>query len=60
MGIKLVKYGVYASSDNGVISHDKLKDRDLDNQHPITAIEGLSEALAKLTEVVINMITNLF
>lgn len=43
MGVRLVKHGVAA--DGGTYDHNKLGNRDLPDQHPISSITGLQEAL---------------
>lgn len=43
MGVRLVKHGVAA--DSGTYDHNKLENRDLPNQHSISSITGLQEAL---------------
>ena len=43
MGVRLVKHGVAA--DGGTYDHNKLENRDLPDQHPISSITGLQEAL---------------
>ena len=43
MGVRLVKHGVTA--DGGTYDHNELWNRDLPDQHPISAITGLQEAL---------------
>lgn len=46
MGVRLVKYGVAA--DGGTYDHNKLGNRDLPDQHPISSITGLQEELEKV------------
>lgn len=46
MGIRLVKHGVAA--DGGTYDHNKLENRDLPDQHPISSITGLQEELNKI------------
>lgn len=46
MGVRLVKYGVTA--DGGTYDHNKLENRDMEDQHPISAITGLQEKLDNL------------
>lgn len=47
MGVRLVKHGV-DSGGEGTCDHNLLFNRDMDDQHPISAITGLQEALDKL------------
>lgn len=46
MGVRLVKHGVAA--DGGTYDHNKLENRDLPDQHPISSITGLQEELNKI------------
>lgn len=46
MGVRLVKHGVAA--DGGTYDHNKLGNRDLPDQHPISSITGLQEELDKV------------
>ena len=46
MGVRLVKHGVAA--DGGTYDHNKLGNRDLPDQHPISSITGLQEELEKV------------
>ena len=46
MGIRLVKHGV--ATDGGTYDHNKLENRDLPDQHPISSITGLQDELEKV------------
>jgi hypothetical protein len=46
VGVRLVKHGVAA--DGGTYDHNKLGNRDLPDQHPISSITGLQEELEKV------------
>lgn len=46
MGVRLVKYGVI--NGTGTYNHDELLNRDLPNQHPISAIIGLEDRLKQI------------
>lgn len=43
MGVRLVKYGII--NGTGTYNHDELLNRDLPDQHPISAITGLEDRL---------------
>ena len=43
MGVRLVKYGV--NNGTGTYNHDEMENRDLPDQHPISAITGLDDRL---------------
>lgn len=47
MGVRLVKYGV----NTGVYNHDELLNKDLPDQHPISAITGLEEKLNEINSI---------
>lgn len=49
MGVRLVKYGVI--NGTGTYNHDELINRDLPDQHPISAITGLEDRLNNLTSI---------
>ena len=49
MAVRLVKYGV--SNHTGTYNHDELENRDLENQHPISAITGLEDRLNLLEQM---------
>lgn len=46
MGIRLVKYGL--TNGTGTYNHDELFNRDLPDQHPISAITGLEDRLKQI------------
>lgn len=46
MGVRLVKYGVI--NGTGTYNHDELYNRDLPDQHPISAITGLEDRLKQI------------
>lgn len=46
MGVRLVKYGVINGA--GTYNHDELTNRDLPDQHPISAITGLEDRLKQI------------
>lgn len=46
MGIRLVKYGV--NNGTGTYYHDELSNRDLPDQHPISAITGLEDKIKQI------------
>lgn len=46
MGVRLVKYGVI--NGTGTYNHDELINRDLPDQHPISAITGLEDRLEQI------------
>lgn len=46
MGVRLVKYGVI--NGTGTYNHDELLNRDLPDQHPISAITGLEDRLKQI------------
>lgn len=50
MGIRLVKYGT--SNSTGTYNHDELQNRDLPNQHPISAIDGLEDRLNQIEKCI--------
>ena len=54
MGIKLVRYFRKTPEGSIIYDHDVLLNRDLKNQHPIYAIEGLQEELDNLQELIEN------
>ncbi len=49
MGVRLVKYGV--SNNTGTYNHNELLNRDLPDQHPISAITGLEDRLNEATGI---------
>lgn len=49
MGVRLVKYGL--SGGTGTYKHDELENRELDDQHPISSITGLVEALDNVSGI---------
>ena len=61
MGVRLVRYnnGVItgSGSSGGTYDHNELTNRDLVNQHPISAITGLQESLDEL-QALINSLVN--
>lgn len=61
MGVRLVRYnnGVVtgSGSSSGTYDHNELTNRDLVNQHPISAITGLQESLDEL-QALINSLVN--
>ena len=46
MGVRLVKYGII--NGTGTYNHDELLNRDLPDQHPISAITGLEDRLEQI------------
>lgn len=46
MGVRLVKYGVI--NGTGTYNHDEMDNRDLPDQHPISAITGLEDELNQI------------
>lgn len=64
MGVRLVRYnngvitgnGGYGS--NGTFDHNELINRDLVNQHPISAITGLQESLDELQALIDSLVKN--
>jgi hypothetical protein len=46
VGIRLVKYGLQNGA--GTYYHNEMKNRDLEDQHPITSITGLPQALESI------------
>ena len=46
MGVRLVKYGVI--NGTGTYNHDEMDNRDLPDQHPISAITGLEKVLEQI------------
>lgn len=49
MGVRLVKYGV--GNSTGTYNHNELINRDLPDQHPISAITGLEDRLNNITGI---------
>lgn len=49
MGVRLVKYGL--SKGTGTYNHNELENRDLPDQHSISAITGLEEILNSITDI---------
>lgn len=62
MGVRLVRYnnGVITGSEGsgGTYAHNELINRDLANQHPISAITGLQESLDELQSLIDSLIKN--
>ena len=55
MGIKLIKYGMFSSSNiKPIQQHNDLEGRDFIDQHPISAITGLIERLEEMAEGIEN------
>lgn len=48
MGVRLVRYGLEKTGGWGTFDHSELTNRDLPDQHPISAITGLEEELKKV------------
>lgn len=46
MGVRLVKYGVI--NGTGTYNHDEMENRDLPDQHPISAITGLEDKIKQI------------
>lgn len=49
MGVRLVKYGLV--NGTGTYNHDELLNRDLPDQHPISAITGLEDRLKNASSI---------
>ena len=62
MGVRLVRYnnGVItgSGSSGGTYDHNELTNRDLANQHPISAITGLQESLDELQALIDSLVKN--
>lgn len=64
MGVRLVRYnnGVITGNGgyggNGTFDHNELINRDLVNQHPISAITGLQESLDELQALIDSLVKN--
>lgn len=64
MGVRLVRYnnGVITGNggygDNGTFDHNELINRDLVNQHPISAITGLQKSLDELQALIDSLVKN--
>lgn len=64
MGVRLVRYnnGVITGNGgyggNGTFDHNELINRDLVNQHPISAITGLKESLDELQALIDSLVKN--
>lgn len=52
MGVRLVRHGLEKIGGSGTYDHDELENRDLPDQHPISAITGLQKELNKKLEVI--------
>lgn len=67
MGVRLVVNGkIYSESSGngggngyGTVYHDELENRDLINQHPISAITGLKEVIHNIENNIFNLLTQL-
>lgn len=53
MGVRLVKYGVI--NGTGTYNHDEMENRDLPDQHPISAITGLEDKLKQIDTDISNV-----
>ena len=59
MGVRLVKYNTTSGGSSGTFDHNLLENRDMADQHPITAISGLEERLQEMMSEVEVMLGNI-
>lgn len=59
MGVRLVKYNTTSGGGSGTFDHNLLENRDMADQHPVTAISGLEERLQEMMSDVETMMGNI-
>ena len=59
MGVRLVKYNTTSGGGSGTFDHNLLENRDMADQHPVSAISGLEERLAEMMSEVEIIFSNI-
>ena len=59
MGVRLVKYNTTSNGSSGTFDHNLLENRDMEDQHPVSAISGLEERLTEMMTEVEERISNI-